>query len=51
MIALDAALASTGRFPAIDLLRSGTIRPERLVGEAAAEAIARARIEAADEAA
>jgi transcription termination factor Rho len=51
VIALDAALASTGRFPAIDLLRSGTIRPERLVGEAAAEAIARARIEAADEAA
>ncbi|MDQ6776606.1 MAG: transcription termination factor Rho, partial [Actinomycetota bacterium] len=50
VIALDVALTSTGRFPAIDLLRSGTIRPERLVGEAAAEAIARARIEAAEEA-
>jgi transcription termination factor Rho len=49
VIALDAALASTGRFPAIDLLGSGTVRPERLVGEAAAEAIARARIEAAEE--
>jgi transcription termination factor Rho len=48
VIALDAALASTGRFPAIDLLASGTIRPERLVGEAAAEAIGRARIEAAE---
>jgi transcription termination factor Rho len=50
VIALDAALASTGRFPAVDLLQSGTVRPERLVGEAAAEAIARARIEAAEEA-
>ena len=38
-----------GRFPAIDLVASGTIRPERLVGEAAAEAIARARIEAAEQ--
>jgi transcription termination factor Rho len=49
VIALDAALTSMGRFPAVDLLASGTIRPERLVGEAAAEAIARARIEAADD--
>ncbi|HWC87783.1 MAG TPA: Rho termination factor N-terminal domain-containing protein [Solirubrobacteraceae bacterium] len=49
VIALDAALASTGRFPAIDLLASGTIRPERLVGEAAAEAIGRARMEAAED--
>jgi transcription termination factor Rho len=49
VIALDVALTSTGRFPAVDLLRSGSIRPERLVGEAAAEAIARARIEAAEE--
>jgi len=49
VIALDAMLASTGRFPAIDLLASGTIRPERLVGEAAAEAIARVRIEAAED--
>jgi transcription termination factor Rho len=49
VIALDAGLASMGRFPAIDLLASGTIRPERLVGEAAAEAIARARSEAAEQ--
>ncbi|HWF72528.1 MAG TPA: hypothetical protein VG186_04240, partial [Solirubrobacteraceae bacterium] len=48
VIALDVGLTSTGRFPAIDLLRSGTLRPERLVGDAAAEAIARARIEAAE---
>ncbi len=46
VIALDPLLASTGRFPALDLLRSWTIRPELLVGEAGAEAIARARIEA-----
>ncbi|HWF24074.1 MAG TPA: Rho termination factor N-terminal domain-containing protein [Solirubrobacteraceae bacterium] len=49
VITLDVALASTGRFPAIDLRASGTIRPERLVGDAAAEAIARARIEAAED--
>jgi transcription termination factor Rho len=49
VIALDAALASTGRFPALDLVASGTIRPELLVGEAGAEAIARARAEAVDE--
>jgi transcription termination factor Rho len=48
VIALDALLASTGRFPAIDLLGSWTIRAERLVGEAGAEAIARARMEALD---
>ena len=49
VIALDATLTSMGRFPAIDLVASGTLRPERLVGEAAAEAIARARIEAAEQ--
>ena len=46
VIALDPLLASTGRFPAVDLLGSGTIRAELLVGEAGAEAIARARMEA-----
>jgi transcription termination factor Rho len=46
VIALDPLLASTGRFPAVDLLGSWTIRAERLVGEAGAEAIARARVEA-----
>jgi transcription termination factor Rho len=48
VIALDRLLASTGRFPAVDLLGSWTIRPELLVGEAGADAIARARMEALD---
>jgi transcription termination factor Rho len=48
VIALDPVLANTGRFPALDLIASGTIRPELLVGDAGAEAIARARIEAVD---
>jgi transcription termination factor Rho len=47
VIALDALLAGTGRFPALDLVRSGTLRPELLVGEEGAEAIARARASAA----
>jgi transcription termination factor Rho len=46
VIALDPVLASTGRFPAVDLLASWTIRAELLVGQAGAEAIARARMEA-----
>jgi len=46
VIALDARLASTSRYPAIDLAASGTLRPELLVGEAGAEAIAKARAEA-----
>jgi len=46
VIALDPVLASTGRFPALDLLASWTIRAELLVGQAGAEAIARARTEA-----
>jgi transcription termination factor Rho len=48
VIALDPVLTSTGRFPAVDLIASGTIRPELLVGEAGAEEIARARIEAVE---
>jgi transcription termination factor Rho len=43
VIALDAALASTGRVPALDLVSSGALRPELLVGAAGAEAIAQAR--------
>ena len=43
VIALDAALTSTARFPALDLVASGTLRPELLVGEAGADAIAQAR--------
>jgi transcription termination factor Rho len=46
VIALDPLLATTGRFPAVDLLGSWTIRPELLVGDAGAEAISRARLEA-----
>jgi len=43
IIALDAALTSTGRFPALDLVASGTLKPEKLVGDAGADAIAQAR--------
>jgi transcription termination factor Rho len=46
VIVLDIALASTARFPALDLPASGTLRPELLVGGAGAEAIARARADA-----
>ncbi len=45
VIALDRALTSAGRFPALDLAASGTLRPELLVGQAGAEAIAAARVE------
>jgi transcription termination factor Rho len=43
VVALDRALTSTGRFPAVDLVASGTLRPELLVGDAGADAIAQAR--------
>jgi transcription termination factor Rho len=43
VIALDAALAGSGRIPALDLAASGTVRPELLVGEKGAKAIAEAR--------
>jgi transcription termination factor Rho len=45
VIALDVALASTGRLPALDLVNSGTIKPELLVGEEGAQAITKARAE------
>ncbi len=48
VIALDVALTSLGRFPALDIIASGTLRPELLVGQAGAEAIARTRAEASD---
>jgi len=41
VIALDPALAASGRFPALDVTASGTLRPELLVGEAGAAAIRR----------
>jgi transcription termination factor Rho len=45
VIALDEALAGTHRFPALDLRRSGVARPQLLVGDEGAEAIAKARAE------
>lgn len=49
VIALDERLASLGRFPALDLAASGSLRPELLVGDAGAEAIARTRAQAIGE--
>jgi len=43
VIALDVALTSTGRQPILDLVGSGTLRPELLVGEEGARAITHAR--------
>ncbi len=48
VIALDAALTSTGRQPILDLARSGTLRPELLVGEDGAQAITKARLAAVE---
>jgi transcription termination factor Rho len=48
VIALDAVRASTGQLPPLDLVGSGTLKPELLVGEDGAEAITRARATAAD---
>lgn len=45
VIRLDRHLTSTGRFPALDLAASGTLRPELLVGDEGAAAIAAARAE------
>jgi transcription termination factor Rho len=50
VVALDAQLTALRRFPALDLAGSGTLRPDSLVGDAGAEAIAKARAEAAAEA-
>jgi transcription termination factor Rho len=47
VIALDATLAMSGRHPALDLVSSGTLRPELLVGESGAKAIAKERAKAA----
>ena len=49
VIALDAQLTALRRFPALDLPGSGSLRADALVGEAGAEAIAKARAEAAAE--
>ena len=50
VIALDVALTSTGRRPILDLLTSGTLKPELLVGEDGARAIAQARATALESA-
>jgi transcription termination factor Rho len=44
VITLDAALAAAGKFPALDLAASGTMRPELLVGEDGAAAIIATRL-------
>ena len=48
VVGFDAQLTAAGRFPAVDLRQSGTLRPELLVGQEAADAIARAKAEAFD---
>jgi transcription termination factor Rho len=48
VIALDAVRAGTGRLPALDLVASGTLKPELLVGEDGAQAITHARATAAE---
>jgi transcription termination factor Rho len=47
VVALDAQLTALRRFPALDLAGSGTLRADALVGDAGAEAIAKARAESA----
>jgi transcription termination factor Rho len=47
VIALDAVLAGTGKLPALDLVHSGTLKPELLVGDDGAAEIIRARAAAA----
>ncbi len=46
VVTLDAALTALGRFPSVNLAASGVVHPELLVGDAGAEAIAKARAEA-----
>ncbi len=48
VIALDVALTSTGRQPILNLIDSGTLKPELLVGEDGAEAITKARATAVE---
>jgi transcription termination factor Rho len=49
VIALDPQAASTGRQPIVDLIASGTLRPDLLVGEDGAAAIMRARAAALED--
>lgn len=50
VIALDAALTSTGRQPILDLANSATLKPELLVGDDVAEEITKARAAAVESA-
>jgi transcription termination factor Rho len=43
VVVLDRGLTGSGRFPALDLAASGTLRPDLLVGEEGARTIAEAR--------
>ncbi len=45
VVAFDPSLAALGRYPAVDLAASGVLRPELLVGDAGADAIAKTRLE------
>ncbi|HEX8975988.1 MAG TPA: transcription termination factor Rho, partial [Solirubrobacteraceae bacterium] len=47
VIALDLERTAAGKFPAVDVLGSGVVRPELLVGERGAKAIARAHTDVA----
>jgi transcription termination factor Rho len=47
VIALDPTRTAAGKFPAIEVLASGVLRPELLVGDRGAKAIARAHADAA----
>ncbi len=49
VIALDPRAASAGRQPIVDLIASGTLRPDLLVGEDGAAAITRARASALED--
>jgi transcription termination factor Rho len=46
VVSLDVSLTGAGRFPALDLTQSWTMRADLLVGDAGAEAIVRARADA-----
>ncbi|MEA2211414.1 MAG: transcription termination factor Rho [Solirubrobacteraceae bacterium] len=46
VVALDATRTAAAKFPALDILSSGVLRPELLVGDRGAKAIARAHADA-----
>jgi transcription termination factor Rho len=48
VIEVDRELTGVGRFPAINVFASGTLRPELLVGEEGAQTIVRMRVQATE---